>query len=117
VDSAGAAMAVLEHSLTSPKAQQVALPLSLLGVATVLVVMFGVHEPDPAQPAVTPPPSNARPSPAAPEAHAPPLDIIVDRALIDVLKHDGVPVPSHEYVTTRGHAVCGFLSCWLIEAA
>ncbi len=86
-----------------------ALPLSLLAVAAVLVVMFGVHKPHPAQPAVVPPPSGAQPNPAAPEAHAPPLDI-VDRALIEVLKQDGVPVPSHEYVTTHGHAVCDFLT-------
>jgi len=91
-----------------------ALPLSLLAIAAVLVVMFGVHKPDAAQPAADPPPSGAPPttgappSTAAPEAHAPPLDI-VDRAFIDVLKQNGVPVPSHEYVTTHGHAVCDFL--------
>ena len=89
-----------------------ALPLSLLAIAAVLVVMFGVHKPQPAQPAADPPPSGAQPTAAAPEAHAPPpppLDI-VDRAFIDVLKQNGVPVPSHEYVTTHGHAVCDFLT-------
>jgi hypothetical protein len=87
-----------------------ALPLSLLAVATVLVVMFAVHKPDPAaQPAAVPPPSSARPSPAAPKPHAPPLDI-VDSVFIDALKKDGVPVPSHEYVMTHGHAVCDFLA-------
>src|SRR5262249_30121710 len=49
------------------------------------------------------------PAPAAPEPPAPPLDI-VDRAFIDVLKHEGVPVPSHEYVMIHGHAVCDFLA-------
>ncbi len=85
------------------------LPLSLVAVATVLVVMFAVHESHPAaQPPVVPP-SSARPNPAPPKAHAPPLDI-VDMAFIDALKHVGVPVPSHEYVMTHGHAVCDFLA-------
>ncbi len=86
-----------------------ALPLSLLAVATVLVVMFAVHKPQPAaQPAVVPP-SAAPPNPAPPKAHAPPLDI-VDRAFIDGLNQVGVPVPSHEYVMIHGHAVCDFLA-------
>jgi hypothetical protein len=107
-----------------------ALPLSLVAIATVLVVMFAVHNPHPAaQPAVVPPsgalpnpaapkpqapptvvpPSSARPNPAAPKPQAPPLDI-VDTALIDGLKYEGVPVPSHEYVMILGHAVCDFLA-------
>jgi hypothetical protein len=93
-----------------------ALPLSLLAVATVLVVMFAGHKADPAaQPAEVPPsaarpsPSAARPSPPAPQAQAPPLGI-VDKVFIDALKQDGVPVPSHEYVMTQGHAVCEFLT-------
>jgi hypothetical protein len=87
-----------------------ALPLSLLAVATVLVVMFAAHKPLPAaQPTELPPPPSARPNPAAPTAHAPLLDI-VDRAFIDVLKRDGVPLPSDEYVMTQGHAVCDFLA-------
>lgn len=92
-----------------------ALPLSLLAVGAVLAVMFGMHKSDPPPPevvpppAVVPPPSVARPSPAAPAAHAPPLEI-VDRAFIGALKQDGVPVPSNEYVTTHGHAVCDFLA-------
>jgi hypothetical protein len=87
-----------------------ALPLSLLAVATALVAMFGAHKPPPEEePAAAPPPSSAQPHPAAPPAHAPPVDI-VDGAFIDVLKQDGVPVPSHEYVTTHGHAVCDFLA-------
>jgi hypothetical protein len=77
-----------------------ALPLSLLAVATVLMVMFA---------AVVPPPSTARPNPAPPKAPTPPLEI-VDSAFVDVLKHEGVPVPSHEYVITHGHAVCDFLA-------
>lgn len=85
------------------------LPLSLLAVATVFVVIFAAHKSTPAQPPAAPPPSSARPSPAAPPAHAPPVDL-VDRAFIDVLKHDGVPVPSPDYATSQGHAVCEFLT-------
>jgi hypothetical protein len=95
-----------------------ALPLSLVAVATALVVMFAFHNPHPAaQPTVVPPSgarpnppaSGARPNPAAPKAHAPPPDI-VDRAFIDALKQEGVPVPSHDYVMIHGHAVCDFLA-------
>ena len=87
-----------------------ALPLSLIAVATALVVMFAVHKPQSAtQPAVVPPPSSARPNPATPKAQDPPLDI-ADTVFIDVLKKEGVPVPSHEYVKTHGHAVCDFLT-------
>ncbi len=85
------------------------LPLSLVAVATVLVVMFAVHNPHPAAQPTVVPPSGARPNPAPPKAHAPALDI-VDRAFIDGLKQVGVPVPSHEYVTIHGHAVCDFLA-------
>src|SRR5580693_2964464 len=62
-----------------------ALPLSVLAVATALVAMFGAHKPPPEEPAAAPPPSSAQPQPAAPPAHAPPVDI-VDGAFIDVLK-------------------------------
>ncbi|MDT5044828.1 MAG: hypothetical protein QOG75_681 [Mycobacterium sp.] len=100
-----------------------ALPLSLVAIATVLVVMFAVHNPHPAAQPTVIPPSGARPNPAAPvvppsgvppnqaapKAPAPQLDI-VDRAFIDVLKQEGVPVPSHEYVLIHGHAVCEFLA-------
>jgi Protein of unknown function (DUF732) len=86
-----------------------ALPLSLVSIATVLVVMFAVHKPQPApQPPIVPP-SSARPTPPAPKAHVPSLDI-VDKAFIDGLKENGVPVPSTEYAMTHGHAVCDFLA-------
>jgi hypothetical protein len=94
-----------------------ALPLSLVAVATVLMVMFAVHDPHPsAQPAVVPPPS-ARPNPPAPKAAAPatpkapspPVDF-VDMTFIDVLRQEGVPVPGHEYVVNHAHAVCDFLT-------
>jgi hypothetical protein len=95
-----------------------ALPLSLIAVATAIVVMFAVHNPHPAaQPTEVPPPSarpnpppsGARPNPAPPKAHVPPLDI-ADRAFMDALKQEGVPVPSQEYVMTHGHAVCDFMA-------
>ena len=90
-----------------------ALPLSLVAVAVaVLVVISAVHKSnpaaEPAQPAAIPP-SSAQPSPAAPKVHAPSPDI-VDNAFVDALKQQGVPVPSHEYVTTQGHGVCDFLA-------
>lgn len=92
-----------------------ALPLSLLAVAAMLAVMFAVHHPHPgAQPTAvppssappSPPPSGPPPSPAAP---APPPDII-DRAFIDTLKQQGVPVPGNEYVLSHAHAVCDFVA-------
>ncbi|MDT5223917.1 MAG: hypothetical protein QOG19_1324 [Mycobacterium sp.] len=91
-----------------------ALPLSLVAVATVfvLVVMFAVHHPHPAAEATDDPPSSARPQPTAPAppiATTPPL-AIVDRAFIGVLEQEGVPIPSHEYVMSHGHAVCDFLT-------
>jgi Protein of unknown function (DUF732) len=94
-----------------------ALPLSLLAVAAVLVVMFAVHEPhQAAQPTMVPPsgtppvpPPGAQSNSAAPTAPAPPL-AIVDGAFIDALRQVGVPVPSHEYVISNGHAVCDFLA-------
>lgn len=88
------------------------LPLSLLAVAAaaVVAVMFGGDKARPADSAAAPPPpTSARPIPATPQAHTPPVDI-VDRALVDTLKHDGIPVPSQDYVTTHGHAVCEFLT-------
>jgi hypothetical protein len=101
-----------------------ALPLSLVSAAAVLVMMFAVHNPhpaaqptevppsdvlpNPAQPTVVPP-SGARPNPAVPKAPAPMLEV-VDRAFIDALNQEGVPVPSHEYATTHAHAVCDFLA-------
>jgi Protein of unknown function (DUF732) len=94
-----------------------ALPLSLVAAAAALVVIFTLHNTHPvAQPTEVPPPS-ARPNPAVPKAPAPAAPKapaasadIVDRALIDALKQEGVPVPSQEYVTTHGHAVCDFLA-------
>lgn len=86
-----------------------ALPLSLVAAATALVVMFAVHQRDSsAQPTETPP-SAAPPKQVVPSAPAPKIDI-VDMTFMAVLKHEGVPVPSQEYVMTQGHAVCDFLA-------
>ncbi|HEY9305071.1 MAG TPA: DUF732 domain-containing protein [Mycobacterium sp.] len=93
-----------------------ALPLSLLSVAAVSAVMFAAHNTHTAAQPVAVPPSSAQPAPAAPKApatvapKAPALTVdIVDRAFIDALKQEGLPVPSREYVATHGHAVCDFL--------
>jgi hypothetical protein len=91
------------------------IPLSLVAVATVFVVMIAFHYRHSAsqQPTVSPQ-SDEHPQPLAAIPSAPPVvrptqQDIADRALIDVLQHEGVPAPSHDYVTSQGHAVCGFL--------
>jgi hypothetical protein len=86
------------------------LPLSLVAVVVAaVVVMFAVrHQDSSAEPTETPP-SAAPPKPVEPQAPAPRIDI-VDMAFVATLKHEGVPVPSQEYVTTQGHAVCDFLA-------
>ena len=90
------------------------IPLSVAAIATVLVVMVAFHYRHPAaQPTETPrsdvqPHVPAAQPPAPPVNHPAPQDI-ADKALVDVLQHEGVPAPSREYVTTQGHAVCEFL--------
>jgi hypothetical protein len=105
-------------SITTPRPKRAlrrvgllaALPLSLVAVAAVFVALFAAHRPHPtAEPPAVTPPSAARPAPAAPKPQAPVVDI-VDRAFIAALKQNGVPVPSHDYATTHGHAVCDFLT-------
>jgi Protein of unknown function (DUF732) len=93
-----------------------ALPLSLVAIAAALVMMFAVHNRHPTAEPADVPPSGEPPNPAAPQQqppappanHTPPLRI-VDKALVETLQHEGVPVPSQEYVTAQGHAVCDFL--------
>lgn len=94
----------------------VALPLSLVAAgAGLVVVLFVLRNPHQAAQSEDVPPSSeqaapAAPKPAAPPAsHAPPLPL-VDRAFIDALKQQGVPVPSNDYVLAQGHAVCDFLA-------
>jgi Protein of unknown function (DUF732) len=92
-----------------------ALPLSLVAAGAAFAVMFAFHNQHPgAQPADVPPVSE-QPSPAAPKPPAPPpshaLSLpIIDRAFIDTLKQEGVPVPSNDYVMAQGHAACDFLA-------
>lgn len=94
-----------------------ALPISLVAVAAGVVIMSTVRNHDPAAQPIVVPPSSERPAPGPPKAPvaampaAPaPSTGIVDRAFVDALKHERVPVPSNEYVTTQGHAVCDFLA-------
>jgi hypothetical protein len=94
-----------------------ALPISVGAVTAAFVVMSTVHNPDPAAQPIVAPPSTAGPAPAAPQPPAAgvpkasaPLPNIVDRAFVDALKQEGVPVPSNEYATAKGHAVCDFLA-------
>ncbi|CDO90988.1 hypothetical protein AWC29_14735 [Mycobacterium triplex] len=92
-----------------------ALPLSLVAVVAAVVVMLAHHQSPMAQSAETPPSaappeeSAAPPKPIAPKTPAPRIDI-ADAAFVGALKHEGVPVPSQEYVVAKGHAVCDFLA-------
>jgi hypothetical protein len=92
------------------------IPLSLVAIATVFVVMIAFHyrHASNQQPTVIPQSGDEHPQPPAAIPPAPPAihptqQDIADRALIDVLQHEGVPTPSHDYVTSQGHAVCDFL--------
>lgn len=92
-----------------------ALPLSLVAAGAAFAVMFAVHKPHPAAEQAEAPPASEQPSPAAPKPPAPPVSHapslpILDRAFIDTLKQQGVPVPSPDYVLAQGHAVCDFLA-------
>lgn len=94
-----------------------ALPLSFVAVAAAVVAMFAVHHQDSSAratetpPSAAPPPSRITPPPSriAPPAPAARIDI-ADAAFIAALKHEGVPIPSQEYVMAQGHAVCDFLA-------
>jgi hypothetical protein len=95
-------------------APHAAMPLSLIAIAVVVAVMFAFHHRHRAtEPTATPPPDDqAKPVAQAPLIPAPrpvsPTDI-AEKALIDTLQREGLPVPSHDYVVTQGHAVCDFL--------
>ncbi|WP_343708272.1 DUF732 domain-containing protein [Mycobacterium sp.] len=95
-------------------ALRAAVPLSVFAVVAVLVVTFMLHRHQrPSEPAATPV-SEERMTPVpgppllAPSAPPSPTDI-AETAMIDVLQHEGVPVPNRDYVATQGHAVCDFL--------
>jgi len=101
-------------------ALRAAIPLSLITIAAVVAVMFALHHRHPTPQPTATPPSDVQASTAAQaqaQAQAPfipptkplsPTDI-AEKALIDTLQHEGLQVPSHDYVATQGHAVCDFL--------
>jgi hypothetical protein len=95
-------------------ALRAAVPLSVLAIAAVLAMMFTLHRHHPpaeptASPAADEQPSPAAPSPFVPAAAPPSPTDIAEKAMIDALQHEGVPVPNRDYVSTQGHAVCDFL--------
>ncbi len=95
------------------------IPLSVVAIAAVLLVMMALHYRHPASEPTEVPQSDVQPQPPAAQPPAtppvaPPVNRvtpqdIADKALMDVLQREGVPAPSHDYVTTQGHAVCDFL--------
>jgi Protein of unknown function (DUF732) len=95
-------------------ALRAAIPLSLIIIAAVLVATLAFHYRHPTSQPTVIPQSDEHPQPPAAIPPAPPVtpptpQDIADKALIEVLQHEGVPAPSHDYVTTQGHAVCDFL--------
>ncbi|OSC31339.1 hypothetical protein B8W69_05780 [Mycobacterium vulneris] len=86
-----------------------ALPLSLVAVVSAVVVMFALHRQDLSAESEDSPPSTAPSAPVVPKASAPAVNV-ADSAFVAALKQEGVPVPSQEYVTNQGHAVCDFLA-------
>jgi hypothetical protein len=96
-------------------ALRAAIPLSVITIAAVLVATLAFHYRHPTSQPTANPQSDEHPQPPAaipppaPPVTAPTPQDIADKALIEVLQHDGVPAPSHDYVTTQGHAVCDFL--------
>lgn len=88
-------------------------PLALLAVGAAFIATFGGPRNEAATPTeVAAPPSISQGvSPAPPVPPAPqPQPNLADQVFVDVLKQEGVPVPSQEYATTQAHAVCGFLA-------
>jgi Protein of unknown function (DUF732) len=95
-------------------ALRAAVPLSVVAIAAVLVVVFMVHRHHRPAEAAAAPVSEEQSSPIA----SPPLlaqvahpsqTEIAEKAMVDALQHEGVPVPNSDYATTQGHAVCDFL--------
>jgi hypothetical protein len=89
-------------------------PLSVLCVAVVVAVMFTFHRHHVSTEPTASPASDDQSSPPAgppvapPASHASPVDV-AEKAMVEVLQREGVPVPSRDYVSTQGHAVCDFL--------
>lgn len=100
-------------------AMRAAVPVSVFAIAAALVTMLVLHRNQRASQSSADPVSEAQPSTVAPSALAPsavapsakaasPADV-AEKAMIDALQHEGVPVPNRDYVATHGHAVCDFL--------
>jgi hypothetical protein len=92
-----------------------ALPLSLVAAGAAFAIMFAVHNQRPVDQQAEIPPTSEHPSPPAPKPPAPPVKQapalpILDRAFVDTLKQEGVPVPSPDYAMAQGHAACDFLA-------
>jgi hypothetical protein len=95
-------------------ALRAAVPLSVLAIGAVLVAIVTMHRHHPAAEPTANPVADEQPSPAAPSPFVPPAAApsptdIAEKAMIDALQHEGVPVPSRDYVSAQGHAVCDFL--------
>lgn len=94
-----------------------ALPLSVVGLIAAVIVTFVMHrqawagQPAEAQPAQSPPRAStpAAPRPVVPQAPEP-RSGVTDKVFVAALTHEGVPVPSPEYVVSQGHAVCDYLA-------
>jgi hypothetical protein len=102
------------RSLLLRVAVRAAIPLSLITIAAVIAVMFALHHRHPRTEPTASPPSDEPPTTAAQAPFIPtakpvsPTDI-AEKALIETLQHEGITVPSRDYVVNQGHAVCDFL--------
>ena len=91
-----------------------AVPLSAIAIAAVLVVMFVIHRHHrPSEPAAAPAAEEqaspvASPPLLSPASHPSSTDI-AEKAMVDALQREGVPMPNGDYASTQGHAVCDFL--------
>ena len=95
-------------------ALRAAIPLSVLAIAAVVAVVLTLHRHHPPTEPTASPVADEQPSPAAPSPFVPPAappspTDIAEKAMIDALQNEGVPVPSRDYASTQGHAVCDFL--------
>jgi hypothetical protein len=90
-----------------------ALPLSLLAVVAAVLVTFVVRPANSAEPnfAEQQAESSSSKAPSDSVARGAPVAAVpaADLTFVTALKQEGVPVPSQEYVTTKGRAVCDFL--------
>jgi hypothetical protein len=102
------------RSLPLRLALRAAIPLSVITALAVVAVMIALHHRHRTTEPTPPPPSDDHATPVAqapliaPPKTVSPADV-AEKALIDVLQHEGVPVPNHDYVTAQGHAMCDFL--------